>query len=280
MKNFKLHLLFVGVLCIIFGLYERIAIADEKVQEVSSVQESEEVQSDFSTGVTFDFLSQYIWRGQHVDKDPVFQPGIDLNYKNLTFNIWGNMDFTNCNNESGEFSEFDYTLTYSDKLPFIDADWLNYSAGFVYYRLPGDEEFSTCEVFLGSSLDVFLNPSITVFRDVDEVKGTYILFGVTHCFDKIFEFSSEVPVGMEISSSIGFANRNYNNFYWACDKEIDKPRFNDFVLSISFPFELFKWTIAPRVSYITLLDEDIRASDSCSSKSDFVLAGISLSREF
>jgi len=34
--------------------------------------------------VTTDFFSKYIWRGQNLDDDPVFQTGISASYKGLT----------------------------------------------------------------------------------------------------------------------------------------------------------------------------------------------------
>ncbi len=53
--------------------------------------------------VTADFFSKYIWRGQKLNDDPVFQPGISATYGNLTAAIWGNLDLTNYNDRSGDF---------------------------------------------------------------------------------------------------------------------------------------------------------------------------------
>ncbi len=58
--------------------------------------------------ITTDFFSKYIWRGQNLSDDSVFQTGINLSYSKLTATIWSNMDLTNINGNSGDFSELDY----------------------------------------------------------------------------------------------------------------------------------------------------------------------------
>src|SRR3972149_8340130 len=64
-----------------------------------------------------DFFSKYIWRGQNLNDDYVFQTGGTVNCGNLSAGIWGNLDLTNINDRSGDFSEVDYFLDYSDDLP-------------------------------------------------------------------------------------------------------------------------------------------------------------------
>ena len=42
--------------------------------------------------LTADYFGKYIWRGQNLSDDPVFQPGISATYGNLTAGIWCNLD--------------------------------------------------------------------------------------------------------------------------------------------------------------------------------------------
>jgi len=76
-------------------------------------------QSGLDFEVTADFFSKYLWRGQNLNDYPVFQTGINLSYRKLTATIWGNMDLTNINGNGGDFSELDYCLNYSSKVPGI-----------------------------------------------------------------------------------------------------------------------------------------------------------------
>ena len=71
-------------------------------------QESKSISID----LTADFFGKYIWRGQNLSDDPVFQPGVSVGYGNFTAGVWGNMDLTNINGNSGDFSEMDYSIDY------------------------------------------------------------------------------------------------------------------------------------------------------------------------
>lgn len=71
--------------------------------------------------ITADYLGKYIWRGQNLSDDPVFQPGLSASYKGLTALIWGNLELTNINGNNGDFSELDYSLGYLGAVPGVVA---------------------------------------------------------------------------------------------------------------------------------------------------------------
>jgi len=149
--------------------------------------------------LTSDFFSKYIWRGQNLNDDPVFQPGISATYGNFTSGIWGNLELTNANDKSGNFSELDYSLDYSSPMPGIES--VRYSIGVIYYDFPGSYADGTrvpdtTEVYWGLNFDLLLSPSITVYHDVDEAEGTYISLAIEHSIEKIAELGPDTPVGM------------------------------------------------------------------------------------
>jgi len=223
--------------------------------------------------ITADYFGKYIWRGQNLSDDPVFQPGLSASYKGLTAAIWGSLETTSINDNSGEFTEWDYSLDYSGDFPELKG--VGYSVGLINYHFPsvaGD----TTEFYWGLNFDLPLSPSITVYHDIDEVKGTYASFGLSHSVDKIAELTPDMPVGMEISASLGFGGSSYNESYWG----VKKDKLNDLAISISFPTEIAGWTLSPSLNYVTLLSDSIRASDSFSSESDYFFVGISLSKSF
>ena len=86
---------------------------------------------NFNLELNADFVGKYIWRGQNLSYDPVFQPGLNISSNGLTAGIWGNMDLTNINGNKGDFSELDYSLDYSAAFPGIEA--VGYSVGVIYY---------------------------------------------------------------------------------------------------------------------------------------------------
>lgn len=216
---------------------------------------------DFSFNA--DFFSKDIWRGQNVVNEPVFQQSVNVEYKNLTLTGWGNIDLTNTNDNQNNFTELDFSLDYSGKV--FNTSNLNYSIGLINYIFPHTECHSTSEVYVGLSLDTFFSPSLTIFRDIDEVDGTYISFGIDHSFKNF-----------KNSLSLGWADGNYNSSYWGKDSS----GFNDLTLSLSYPIKLKDWTLSPSISYITLIGDGMRESTIYGKDSDFVVIGFGLSTSF
>ena len=220
-----------------------------------------------------DFMSKYIWRGQNLNDDYAFQPGAAVSYAGFTAAVWGSLDLTDIGDNKYGFTEVDYSLDYSTAVPGID--WLGFSAGVINYHFPGVVG-DTTEVYWGFAADLPLSPSFTVYHDIDEVDGTYISFGLGHSIDQIAELAPGVPVGMEIGASLGWGDSDYNAAYWG----IDESKLNDLTLSVAFPIEIGGWTLAPSINYVTLLSDEIRATDSYARGSDYFFTGLSLSTSF
>jgi len=237
-------------------------------------QEAEKTEPTVNFEVTADFFSKYILRGQNLDDDPVFQPGFSATYKGLTAAIWGNLEFTNINGNSGDFSELDYVLDYSGAMPGIEG--VGYSVGVIYYDFPGTTVKDTTEIYWGLNFDLPLAPSVLVYHDVDEAEGTYISLAAVHSIEKIIELGPDMPLGMEIGASLGWGSGSYNKYYWGTDQS----KLNDLTLSASFPVEIGGWTLAPSLNFVTLLSDDIRDTDAYGTDSDFFFVGISLLKRF
>ncbi len=224
--------------------------------------------------LTADFSGKYIWRGQNIVDDPVFQPSVTASYNNLTATIWGNLELTNINVNSGDFSEVDYSFDYSSDIPGIEG--IGYSVGIIYYDFPGTDTKDTTEVYGGLNSDLPFEPSVTIYHDVDEAEGSYILLAAGHSIEKIIEVCPEIPLGLDIGISLGWGSGSFNKYYWGTDQG----KLNDLAFSVSFPFEISGWSLAPSLNYVTLLSDDISDTDTYGTESDFFFAGISLSKSF
>jgi len=222
-------------------------------------------------GLSTDYYGKYIWRGQNINDKSVLQPAVSASAYGFTGSIWGNLDLTNKNNNPGEFSEFDYTLDYSATVP--DANWLNFSAGTIYYRFPNTVFKPTTEIYGGLSLNVPLSPSFKWYRDVDEVKGSYFQFGLGHTFEKIIEVNEKCYCGLQLGASVGWANSAYNNGYFG----VDDGHFNDLTLSAGLCTQLYSWMVRPSVNYSTMLSNAIREATD---KSDNLWMGVGISTSF
>ncbi|UCG46925.1 MAG: hypothetical protein JSU94_15675 [Phycisphaerales bacterium] len=222
-----------------------------------------------SFDISADYLGKYIWRGHNLDDDPVFQPAIGVSYGGVTASVWGNLETTGINGNSGEFTELNYTIEYSGGLPGIEG--VGYSVGAINYHFPsvvGD----TTEIYWGLAFDVPLDPSVTFYHDIDEVKGTYASFGIGHSFEKIAEITPDIPVGMDLRASLGWGHSSYNADYWG----VKRSKLNDLVLSVSFPIEIGGWTVTASLKYMKLVSGSIRSGND----GDVFFGGIGFSRSF
>lgn len=231
-------------------------------------------EDDITFEVTADYFGKYVWRGQNLSDDPVFQPGVSISAGGFTAGWWGSMDTTKINGNSGEFTEYDYSLDYSGDVPLIDG--VGYSVGVINYYFPSGED--TTEVYWGFGFDLPLSPSVTVYHDIDDVKGTYISTGVGHSVEKIAELDADTPIGMDLSASLGWGSASYNKVYWG--STINSGKMNDLTLSVSFPFEISGWSLSPSLNYVSLVNGKVRETDAFSKQSDYFFAGIGASKGF
>lgn len=221
--------------------------------------------------ITVDYFSKYVWRGQNLDDESVFQPGFSASYKGLAASIWGSLEMTSANGNSGEFTEIDYSVDYSGDFPGIEG--LGYSVGMIYYDFPSTEFEDTTEIYWGFGFDLPLSPSVTVYHDVDEVDGSYVSLAFGHSIEKIAELSSDLPVGMDVGLSLGWGSSSYNKVYWG----VNGGKMQDLTLLVGFPVGLSGWTLTPSINYVTLLNGTIRGS---AADDDMFFAGVSLSKSF
>jgi hypothetical protein len=227
-------------------------------------------------GLSMDYYSKYIWRGQNVDNSSVLQPTVSASAYGFTGSFWGNLDLTNRSktapDNSWEFSEYDWTLDYTSAVP--DVNWLNFSVGTIYYQFPNTHVDSTTEIYGGLSLSsVPLTPFFKWFRDVDEFKGSYLQFGLGHTFEKLMEWNENCYCGLQLGASVGWSNSAYNNGYFG----VDGGQFNDLTLSVGLCTQIYSWMVRPSVNYSTMLSDSIRQATD---KSENVWFGVGLSTSF
>jgi hypothetical protein len=228
-------------------------------------------EKEISVMLTADFYGKYIWRGQNIVDSSIFQPSISAGYKGLTGSIWGNMDLTNVSGNSGDFSEADYSLDYSGPIPGVTG--VGYSVGAIYYDFPGTATPQTTEVYGGLSLGVPLTPYVRWYRDVDEIQGSYVQFGIGHIIERFTEFSETCYCGFQFGAGIGYGDASYNKGYFC----VNSGQFNDCTLSTGLPVCFGSWRVKPSANYSMMISNAIRDSTG---KSDNLWFGVSVSRSF
>lgn len=250
------------------------------VMAMSTVLMAQEL--DFS--VTADYFNKYLWRGQNYMNDGVIQPSVGVAYGNLSANIWGNYllkdDATGHN--SDQFNEINYTVDYTDSVPGVDI--LSYSGGIIVYDFPNTTAPATTEIYAGLAVDTLLNPSVTLYQDVDQTDGLYISVGIGHGV-AIPDFGLG-ELSLDLGASLGWGSRNYNQYYWnsttpGADPKVFGDSLQDLVISAALPIELCDYaTVTPSISYVGLVDSTLRRQDTYSARSDHIVGGVGLVIEF
>ncbi|VAW36509.1 hypothetical protein MNBD_DELTA02-260 [hydrothermal vent metagenome] len=207
-----------------------------------SYGKAQAIEADVSAGV--DVLSNYVWRGQNLVNDSgVLQPTLDIALKNgLGFNYWSNNSMNN-----GETTETDLTLTYSR-----DYGKLSTTTGYIHYGL--DSAPDTEEIFVALSYDTFLSPSITVYQDIDEGDGQFVIFAIGHSIDIGNFYGKDVALNLGASAGYNFSDgasmgtnakgKEFNDFYAG-----------ELTASLTIPVTS-NITIEPKIAYTGELSDD------------------------
>ncbi|MBN1595934.1 hypothetical protein JW933_08430 [candidate division FCPU426 bacterium] len=204
-------------------------------------------------GLDIPVVSKYVWRGIEANEDPVLQPSLTVDFgSGFTFNVWGNMDLTGYGgkagygNRSGEFTELDLTGEYSRSFGSIGI-----SAGMISYIFPGLGA-TTHELYGKVTAELLASPALAFYSDIDEIKGSYFLLGVSHTF----ALAAGVLTGVDLGVNLGYGSGSYNRGYFGVDKAAPV----DLVASVGFPMSLSGFSITPAAQYSAVLDSEIQTA--------------------
>ncbi len=239
-------------------------------------EESSAKEDGVEVGVTADFFSKYVWRGQNLVDNWVFQPGVNVGYKGLTASIWNSLNMKDQHVdgvlvEAGSLTETDLSLDYSNQVPGIDV--LGFSVGAVYYDYLNFHAHPTAEAYGGFNLDIPAAPSIKWYYDFDQADGSYVQFSVGHTIEKLHEWRKDCYCGLQVGASLGMGTAHYDQFYFG----VDQTALNDLTLTAGLPICIGKVTVRPSLGYSTMLNKDIRAATE---KSDNFWGGVGLVYSF
>ena len=238
------------------------------------------------TVLQVDALSAYVWRGQVLNDEAVFQPSLNVAASNgLSFNTWANWNLTDSlgENSKNEFNEVDLTVSYDVPVKVVDL-----TVGAAEYEYPNqtvaaaDETSSafalpsTREAFVSvGKEDLLLSPSATVYYDFGAVNAFYGLISISQSFEATKELSFDVTL------SVGAGDSDYNTYYFG----VDKVKLNDgnAKLGASYAFTE-SLSVSAYAMYTYLLDSSIRDSakenDAYFNKGDILSGGVSLAYGF
>jgi hypothetical protein len=163
-------------------------------------------------GAQLDLFSAYVWRGLSLTNKPVAQPSVYLSFPagnaSVTVGGWSTMDIGNYDDPDDDISEGgggSFNLTEFD--PYAEVSFpagkATLTGGVTGYIYPNDltdesnggldSEANTWEVYGKVGFDVPLAPEISVYYDIDKIKGAYIQGALGHA----------VPLNENLSLELG-----------------------------------------------------------------------------
>ncbi|MBU1155734.1 MAG: TorF family putative porin [Proteobacteria bacterium] len=201
---------------------------------------------DFSVA----FNSKYVWRGIVVVDDWVAQPSVTASVGGFSFNVWADYMLTDQNDRKNEVDEVDLTASYT-----FDLGKFSIPVGVIRYTFPGSTAADTTEFYAGVSYDWIVTPSITIYKDVQESNGFYILGALGYSLD-LPKLNEMIGWSLSVGASIAYGSDDNNNFYY---NGTDKSGFTDYSFYVSLPFSIGEYvTLTPQVVFTGLVDSDIK----------------------
>lgn len=152
--------------------------------------------TDVSVSGTMDYYSSYMWRGQTLDKDPVFQPGFSVGYKGFSVAYWSSMAVSD-KDVAGPSNEVDMTVSYSKTFGMIGL-----SLGHISYEFPGTGFNGTKEMFAGITLNELpFSCGLTYYSDYDDVDGVKGTFTILSLGKELLK-AGEYPINGSLSYGV------------------------------------------------------------------------------
>jgi Bacterial protein of unknown function (Gcw_chp) len=158
-------------------------------------------------------FSSYVWRGLSLTNKPVVQPAIYVSIPvrsaSLTFGGWSNIDLGKYDDPNDDISESGglSSFNFAEFDPYAEISFpvgkATLTGGVTAYVYPNDagltSDFNTVEIYGKASLDAPLSPTVSVYYDVDKIKGAYIEGGISH------SFPASEKVSIDLGALAGFS---------------------------------------------------------------------------
>jgi hypothetical protein len=164
-------------------------------------------------------------------------------------------------------NETDLTLNYT-----MPVGPVSLTGGFIHYDFDGSD---TQEIYLTGSLAVLLNPSLSLYYDIDDGKGGFAVLAVSQAFPV-------GPISLTAGGSVGFNLGDKAMGLNADGEDFTGLYYGEVSLATSIPI-FGHVSIDPRIAYSTALGsdgEDAITAISADGKKDIFYGSIAVTAAF
>lgn len=191
-------------------------------------------QAQTEVGAQLDLFSSYVWRGVSLTNKPVAQPDLWVSFPagnaSITAGGWANIDLGKYDDPDDDISESGGLSAFNlaEFNPYAEVSFgtgkATLTGGIVGYIYPNDltddsnggynSDINTWEVYGTVGFDVPLAPELSIYYDIDKVKGAYfegavahsVPLGETHTLDLGGLVGLNVGQGIDDDESFNFSD--------------------------------------------------------------------------
>lgn len=244
-------------------------------------------------GVDLDLFSSYVWRGLSLTNKPVAEPGVWVSFPagnaSITLGGWANIDLGTYDDPADDISESGGSSGFnlSEFDPYAEVSFpvgkATLTGGVTGYLYPNDEnapndfalltsDANTVEIYGKVGLDTPLSPELSIYYDVDKIKGAYIEGAVSHSLPLSETTSLDLGALAGFSAGQGVSDDPDESFNFADDG------FTHLDLSAGIPFTAGAFSITPVVHFQISGDDGTKVTSPSNLDKDAKLwGGVSLS---
>jgi Bacterial protein of unknown function (Gcw_chp) len=242
-------------------------------------------------GIDLGLFSSYVWRGLSLTNKPVVEPAVfvslPISNASLTLGGWANIDlgsYEDVNDDIALGGGTSFNLSEFD--PYAEISFpvgkATLTGGIIGYIYPNDEDApnpfgmrtsddNTVEIYGKLGLDAPLSPELSIYYDVDQVRGAYFEGTISQSWAATETVSIDLGGVVGLSAGQGLSDDLDESARFADNG------FTHLDLSASVPFNAGAVSITPVMHFIVNGD-DFTKFTSPTDESDIKLwGGVSLS---
>ncbi len=245
-------------------------------------------------GAQVDLFSSYVWRGLSLTNKPVLQPDVWISFPagnaSITVGGWSSIDLgryddlDNDISESGAISSFNYAEfdPYAEIAFPVGKSTLTFGATGYIYPNDGDSpdiandfglltsESNTLELYGKAGFDILLSPEVSVYYDVDKIKGAYIEAAASH----------DLQLGENLALSLG-ALVGFSAGQGISDDPDESSNFDDdgpthFDFSAGLPLTAGVFEITPVLHLVVGVDDRVKITSPTNTSDAKLWGGVSI----